>query len=187
MRNRLSYLIKLWESRIRFDSIIVLTGQRPLYKTIENSELLLNDPLHLVKFKQNWNFQGQLPSTETDMIKFIFNQTETPQAWNSIPLIFVDTPLQKAESGEIRRPNTQDTVNEWLKQNPQPTSILAISNQPVIGYQDAVLRRSFPPDFKIETVGDRDSKNRGISTILDSLARWIYNEVLLVEERDIKK
>ncbi|MBA3751383.1 hypothetical protein H0X06_01090 [Candidatus Dependentiae bacterium] len=188
VRNRLAYLIQLWESGIRFDTLIVLTGQRPLYPTIESLDLLLTDPLHLVQFKENWSFDGQVPSTETEMIKYIFNQTKTPKEWNVIPLIFVDTPLQKTETGEIRRPNTQDTIKEWLSlYNPHPHSILALSNQPVIGYQDAVLRRFFPLNFKIETIGDIDSKNRGISTILDSLARWIYNEVLLIEETALKK
>ena len=95
----------------------------------------------------------------------------------AIPIVFVDTPMQKTENNNLRRPNTRDTINEWLqKYNPHNGSILAISNQPFIGYQDAVLRNILPKGFSIETVGCENLENETTTIILDSLARWIYHE-----------
>jgi len=177
IRNRLSYLIRLWKDGIRFETIIVFTGKRPLDQNIDSLELLLHNTHATLPFKQDWQVNGQLPYTETEMIKFIFNQIKTPKAWNAIPIVFVDTPMQKTENGNVRRPNTQDTINEWLTvYHPEPGSILALSHQPFIGYQGAVLRKSLPVDFVIDTVGDIDFENEGTATILDALARWIYNE-----------
>jgi len=183
VRNRLAYMIALHNSGIRFDSIIVLGGKRPLDNKIESPELLLNNSSTALPSKQNWQFNGQLPTTETEMMKFVFDQTDTPAAWNTIPLIFVDAPMQPAENGSLRRPNTQDTVDEWLKEyHPKPGSVLSISNQSYIGYQDAVLRKALPKEFVVETVGKACSDTKQPTVILDSLARWIYNEHLMMQQ-----
>jgi hypothetical protein len=184
VRNRLAHLIALWDSGIHFDSIIILGGKRPLDNTIESSQALLNNTVTSLPFKQNWEFNGQLPTTETEMMKFVFDQTDTPATWKTIPLIFVDAPMQKTENGSLRRPNTQDTVDEWLKNNPKPGSILSISNQPYIGYQDAVLRKALPKEFTVETAGEACSDDKKPTVILDSLARWIYNEHHIILQRN---
>ena len=46
----------------------------------------------------------------------------------------------KIEAGEPRRANTQDTVEDWLKSNPHPTSTLIVSTQPFAPYQNQVVR-----------------------------------------------
>src|SRR5579872_5654372 len=38
MRNRLGYLISLWQNGIRFNSIIILASQRPLENSIDNAD-----------------------------------------------------------------------------------------------------------------------------------------------------
>lgn len=177
VRNRLAYLIKLWNSGIRFDCIIIFSGKRPLNSIIERSETLSDTNSTSLPFKQNWKFDGQLPNTETEMIKLVFDQFDIPMEWNIIPIIFVDTPMQVSQNGIPRRPNTQDTVEEWLKKyQPQEGSILAISNQPYIGYQDAVLRKLVSKNFAVETVGSACSDDITTTIILDSLVRWIYTE-----------
>jgi len=42
-RSRLQYLVKLWKKGVRFGSIVVLTGQRPLDPGLESLEELLNE------------------------------------------------------------------------------------------------------------------------------------------------
>ena len=54
-----------------------------------------------------------------------------------------------------------------------PGNILAISNQPYVGYQNAVLQNLLPNTFGIETVGKSASPNIKITTALDTLARWL--------------
>ncbi len=166
----------LWEKGIRFEKLVVLTGQRPLDKTLESSQLLLDTTHPTLHFKQGKQLNVKLPSTEIGMINYTFNHIKMPKTWEAIPFVYVDTPMQKTENGILRRPNTQDTINEWLtRYNPKPGSILALSNQPFVGYQDAVLRKYLPPNFVIDTVGDVDWEDEGVATILDSLTRWIYN------------
>ena len=77
----------------------------------------------------------------------------------------------------MRRPNTEDTVEEFLKLKPKPGSYLVISNQPFILRQHSVMKSLLPRGFKIETVGygvKSDSLN--ISLILDAFARLLYQE-----------
>jgi hypothetical protein len=177
IRNRLAYLITLWNNGVRFDSINILAGQRPLDKTIESLEILLDTTSTALSCKQSWQLNGALPTTETEMIKMIFDQADLPSEWNNIAINFVETPMQQTENDSQRRPNTHDTIVEWITlYNPQAGSILAISSQPFIGYQDAVLRNFLPKNFTVETVGYECSNDYKIPTILDSLARWIYNE-----------
>lgn len=186
VRNRLAFLIESWQKGTRFNSIVILAGARPLDKKIESDELLLDTIFTGLPAKQDWQFNGQFPTTETEMIRFVFDQTQLPQAWNKeVPIIFVDTPLQKTDDGSLRRPNTQDTIDQWLHDHkPAQGSILALSHQPYVGYQDVVLRRSLAKRFSIETVGKGFcGKDESIPNIFDSLARWIYNEYQMTQSR----
>lgn len=178
VRNRLYHLIQAWQMGIRFATIVVLTGKRLLDERIENANTMIHVPCATLSWKKNWHHVGQVPTTETEMIKLIFDQTETPKEWETMPISFVDTPTQHAEDGTVRRPNTLDTIAWWMTTDkPQPGSILAISNQPFVGYQNSVLRSVLSKNFLIDTVGDEiDANNRTVATILDSLARWIYVE-----------
>lgn len=185
VRTRLAYLLTLWNKGIRFGSLVILTGQRSLDKQIEGKELLLNNTMQL-PYKRNWHFNGQFPTTESEMIKFVFEQTDTPKEWQKLPCISINTPIQQMENGSFRRPNTEDTIIEWLrKYHPHSGAILAISNQPFIGYQNAVLQKNMP-HFTIETVGAAYSGNESIATIFDALARWIYNKNQIIHSQQAK-
>ncbi len=187
VRDRLSHLITLWDEGIHFNSLIILASERPLDTTLENQENLLNNNYQGLSSKKTWHFNGHFPTTESEMIKFVFEQAETPAAWNNIPHVFINTPLQKTNLNELRRPNTEDTIIHWLKEyNPQPGSILAISNQPFIGYQNAVLQKNIPQTFSIETVGSAYHSNESITSFFDTLARWIYNQNNIIQNQQAK-
>ena len=177
VRNRLAYLITLSNQGIRFGALVILTGQRQLDATLESHELLLHNTRDDLPSRQEFSFNGHFPETETEMITFILQQTDIPAVLHKIPHFLIDTPMQMGENGFLRRPNTQDTITQWLtKCNPHAGSILAVSNQPFVGYQNAVLRNNMPQGFTIETVGNAYENNESIATRLDALARWIYNE-----------
>ncbi|MBJ7449649.1 MAG: hypothetical protein JHC93_04740 [Parachlamydiales bacterium] len=72
------------------------------------------------------------------------------------------------------RANTKDTIMAWLETNPEPQSILALSNQPFVPYQHVALRQEISPDFKLETVGKSPPKSVPLSVYLDTVARWLY-------------
>lgn len=174
VRTRLWHLIALWNSGIRFGSIIILSGQRQLDPQRESYDILFNEQNGILLFKPNWQYDGKEPRTEIDMMKLVFDQSQVPAEWKSLPIIFIDTPMQQTAYGSWRRPNTQDTIETWLGNNPLHGSILLISNQPFIGYQNAVLQKFIPDNFVIETVGEAASPNIKISIVLDTLARWLY-------------
>jgi len=187
VRNRLAYLIALSNKGITFNSLVILTGQRLLDTTLESHELLLNDKIEGLPSQKTWYFDGKFPTTEPEMIKFVFEQTDIPSAWNKTRCFFVDAPMQTTENGSFRRPNTQDTITQWLKEcNPRPGSILALSNQPFVGYQNSVLRNTLPKTFTIETVGNAYANNESLATIFDTLARWIYNENQIAHNQQAK-
>lgn len=174
VRIRLAYAIALRNSGVRFNTIVLLGGQRPLDQTIENSAIVLDRNNPQLPIKKNWQLRGNLPITEIEMMRMIYDQTQLPPGMENINVVFVDTPMQIDAQGNRRRPNTGDTINEWLKTNPPPGSCIAISDQPHVGYQDAVLRSLLPKEFELETVGPEAAAQETIATLLDALARTIY-------------
>lgn len=187
VRNRLAYLIELYNRGIQCKCLIVLTGARQLDTILENRASLLHNNRQDLPSKQGLHYKGILPTTEPEMIKFVFQQTYIPNRLHNIPCVFIDTPPQISANGSSIRPNTQDTIAYWLKKcNPYPGSVLAISNQPFVGYQNAVLRNSMPKKFSIETVGNEYLDNQSVANILDSLARWIYNENNIIHTQQAK-
>jgi hypothetical protein len=159
VETRLNFLIKEWNRGVRFKRLIFLTGQRMLDPKIETF------PDHI--------------KTETDMISFLYRQKDLPEGMRKIPLEIIDAPAHKLENGKMRRPNTKDTLVEWLKQNPAPGKCLFISNQPYVGYQDAVCRLELPDDFIIETIGPEADPSCTFAQYLDNLARWLFQLRLL--------
>ncbi len=127
-----------------------------------------------VPCKKNWTL-SHLPTTETAMIHMVFEQSIVPDAWHDIPIIFIDTP-QKEERGTWVRPNTIDTIYHWLSTQPSPGLVLAISEQPSIGYQDTLLRRFLPASFTIETIGPALSASQNKPEILiGTIGWWLYH------------
>lgn len=133
----------LCETGVTFDRVILLTGERPLRET-EKSQLV--------------GLQ-----TETEMMEWAYRKSDIPK---DIPVIVIHVPMK-----EGIRPNTQDTVEAWAETNPVPGTYLAISNQPYVHYQDAVINRYGP--FPVETVGPAIHESASVDLILDTLAREI--------------
>lgn len=176
MKLRISYLLNLYNKGIRFKTMVFLVGERPRDINLETQDTFLVNTNDGLKIKENWNFKD-LPKTETEMAKLIFDQIDLPEEFkNNVKVIFVDTPMQPTKEGQLRRPNTGDTVIWWMKLEPKAGTCLVISNNPYVGYQDTVARTLLPKKFSIETVGSAASRNEKVSTYLDNAARWLYQE-----------
>jgi len=173
-KRRLNFLFQLWNDGIRFNTVVFLGGQRPLDPQLESPEILLDTATNSFPYKKAWELKTEMPQTEIDMMKFVFDQAELPQGFELVNLVFVDTPMQKTDSGQPRRPITVDTINKWLKTYPKPGSLLVISSQPHVGYQDTVARTVLPSHFSIETVGAAAGPGLKTAVYLDNLARWLY-------------
>ncbi len=177
VRCRLAYLLELWNQGIRFDKLIILAGQRPLDASLENESELLNVQTQPnLPTKQCWHLEGSLPTTEAQMMAMVLDQIELPADFNARIELQVTPMITKAD-GTVVRPTTGDTISTWLATQPMPGSIIAFSNQPFVGYQHSVLLTYLPGNFTVQTVGEQiDHNNLNVAVILDTLARWIYQE-----------
>jgi hypothetical protein len=136
----------LVSSGVTYDQIIFLTGARPL---------LDSEKKHLPDLK-----------TEAEMMRWVYENSPLSK---TIAAIWVDVPMKGTQ-----RPNTYDTVLAWLEMNPHPDSCLAISNQPYINYQEAVLKRYIP--FPLDVAGPAVLGTPTVALMLDTLGReWHYN------------
>lgn len=161
MQMRLDYLKQLWEDGVRFDEIVWLTGDRPLDKRVDD----LTDR----------------SSNESEAARVLWKETNLPEEMRNLPVIFIAVPM-KMENSALKRPNTEDTIIAWLKAAPEPCTALFVSNQPLCGYQFAVIKANLPSSFLFDLVGpgvDSTSLPAAAAITLDSLARWIYQEDLM--------
>jgi hypothetical protein len=166
MERRLDYLFSQWLNGVTFDQIVLLTGQRDLNPTLES-------------------FPEGLTS-ETEL--FVHLMENHPLKWVA-PYTVVDSPKSLQEDGSLRRPTTESTVCDWLLTKPRAGLCLAISSQPFVGYQEAVVRCFLPDGFEVEAIGPGtptwpkvalDIPNQNIplpiSIYLDNFAKWLYYE-----------
>ncbi len=177
MRERFAYALDLWKKGVVFTHLVFLVGERPL-DPVKESEAILYDAQNVyLPFRPDWKNQNVQPKTETDAAKLLFDQANLPKEFkDSVKVTFIDTPMQKLPDGTFRRPNTGDTVNLFKPMlEKTPGTILAISNQPYVGYQDAVTR-TLLAGYSVETVGAKAKGSLHIGVTLDNLARWIYQE-----------
>lgn len=154
MQARLDYLTQLWRQGVRFEEIVWLTGDRPL------------DP----------RVDGLLDrcSNESEAARIVWEEAELPEGMREISVVFVAVPMR----GTIR-PTTADTIYAWLETAPPPCSALFVSDQPFCGYQFAVVKSILPERFEFDLIGhgaDPSSHPAAAAIILDSIARWIYQE-----------
>lgn len=156
VKNRLVFLIHAWQQGLRFKKLIFLTGARPL--RIDEQEALQS------------KISSRSFATETDMMQAIYETMEMSDDFRKVPLVVVDAQAQQG----ARRPTTADTIKAWLTLQPEPGSIIAISSQPHLGYQQAVLKTFLPKSFSVETVGRAALETTRVSEYLDALARWLY-------------
>ncbi len=178
VRNRLAYLVSLWEKGIRFTTVVLLGSDRPLNSTVETDSVLKNMPQQGLPTDKKWQAPATMPKTESSMMRMLYEQVEMPDAMRKCPLIVVSSSQTTAADGTIRRATTADTIIDWLKMNMQPGTCLFISSQPYVGYQHAVVQTLLPQNFIPDTVGPhvKDPSKLDISIFLDTLARRIFQE-----------
>ncbi len=155
METRLAFLADLWKGGTRFGGIVWLTGERSL------------DP-------RGDGLIGRA-KTESEAARILWEEANLPEEMRSLPVFFIAVPMK--ENG--RRPNTADTIEAWLEEFPEPCTGLFISDQPFCGYQFAIIRSLVPDAYLFDVAGERvrstDHPAAG-AIVLDSIARWLYQE-----------
>ena len=149
VRQRLWFLKKAWDSGVRFSTLVFLAGDRPLDPITESEKALIDPASCPYPFREGWKWDGQLPTNETEMMRLVFDQMALPKEWSDMPLMVADAPKPSG----MKRPHTEHTLWAWLEMHPHPGNLLAISDQPFICRQDAVLKTLLPQDFEMETAG----------------------------------
>ncbi|NGX40088.1 MAG: hypothetical protein KR126chlam1_01428 [Chlamydiae bacterium] len=167
MQRRLDFLYKEWKRGVRFDQIVLLTGERDLDPTRE-------------KFPEGLK-------SETDLFLHLFDRHPLKKI---APYTLINSPKQIQKDGSLRRPTTASTMRDWLRSRPSLGDCLAISTQPFVGYQEAVVRAFLPKGFSVEGVGpgtdncyptaDLDLEVPPVpyplSIYLDNIAKWLVYE-----------
>lgn len=155
---RMDYAEELIKKGIRGD-IEILSSDRTLDPQEEPAEFFK------ASLTKDW-----IPTTENNMMNWL--------ASNIGSYGHVTAQNSMRPDGKEKRATTSDTIKRWASiQQPRPGSTcLVISNQPLITYQEAVVRTHLPATIAIEAVGPAMDENERICEILDSLARRIYQE-----------
>jgi hypothetical protein len=159
---RLLDLLKAWDKCVWWQEIIAFGSYRPLQPDKENFEnccLALGiDPAARISItnKDLWNKIN--PQTEIDMMNFLWQTAiynYVSPALDRVPVVFVGTPMKPPvkEGGPLVRPNTEDTINDWLRSNPTPGSMLVSSGAPYGMAQDEAFWSLLPQGHTIETFG----------------------------------
>jgi len=150
MEKRLEYLGDLWNRGVRFNQLVFLASDRPLSQ--KGDQTLPNE-----------NYKNEM-----EALVFLFKNSSLPCELKNLPLKTV------VATRDIGRANTADTVRAWLEINPTPGSALAISTQPHVKYQEAVLLSILPNTFSVETVGPGAPNSLNLAVALDACARTLY-------------
>lgn len=193
LRPRIKYLDKLWEMGIRANNIIVICSDRPL-SDVENPITILDPTKSTYLFRDDWKAPETLPTNQIEVSKLIWDQMITQEELRKKSVQFLTIPkIMDVKTGQlVRYANTQDTIEGWLNNNPHPGSILAISNNPYVGYQHAKLRNvlyKLNPQNVIEgsvgsihfeTVGFGSHSNLPLIIYLDTIARWLDTDLELL-------
>ncbi|MDO8577471.1 MAG: hypothetical protein Q7R55_01220 [Candidatus Wildermuthbacteria bacterium] len=114
-------------------------GKRPLQQDKENvpAAISLLGSYYYPAATQN------LGETELDMMRWLWMHYMLPPGLQDTRVVFVDAPMKPPPTpgGQSVRPNTEDTVREWLKSKPTSTDILLSSGAPYGMAQDEALWR----------------------------------------------
>ncbi len=171
MKVRLDWLAELWRKGIRFQRLIVLTGQRPLTSEVDHFPAILaklapsQDAVHP-------DIPTIHPMHETEAAKLLLYFYPYPKGMDQVPISVIDAP-RKWQGTRWERAHTGETVEAWLAHAPRPGSTLVISSQPSAPYQDAVFKNLLPASFTVETSAPPISPNIPLAVILDGTSNWL--------------
>ncbi len=190
MRFRLHYLNKLLcDGQIAVgpqSKIVFLSGDRDLFES-ESKEKLLDPSPYPVN--PNWVAPDQLPTNETELAPFIWNQMVLCKKIRDIDAVNIKAPRKT----NTKRATTIDTLVFFLDTfQTKNANVLVVSSNPYVLYQGLTAKTAFAnrnlPIDRIDVVGpahdyDDYSMVEKIGVALDSFARALYQYMKLQEAR----
>lgn len=172
--SRLQYLIDKWEEGVRFKSLVFL-GEKRAVDFEKEKKMLLNNSNNQIRTKAI----KKMPQIEIDMMKFIYENTEVPKEMRELKTVFIDGAMDILDC-DIVLPNIYNSILAWFyKEKPIAGSCLVVSSQPYVGYQESIVKEALNRNFEIEAIGDAAISDTKVSTYLETLAKWLYQEAVI--------
>jgi hypothetical protein len=175
---RLYDLISARKSGVIWRETIVLSGQRPLQTDKEGVYHCchaLNIDYAELEYLECWNAIS--PLTELDMMRFLWQVALKQTGLSFNPPTFIEAPMKPPlkPGGSPLRPNTEDTIHQWLNDtNPLPGSVLLSSGAPYGMAQDETFWKVLGPrGFTVETFG-RAAPHLPIEALMREVAGCVH-------------
>ena len=163
VKTRMEFLMKLANYGVTWDKIFLLGSTRDLNTGTDQDQKMAV-------------FLRRMSAAETEigMMQYLWSQINKPKFCSGIPVVSI----QSGQRADGTRANTETSLVEMAKniENSQGKSILFISNNPYICYQDAVAKKvlnSF--GVLVETVGEAMGSGESMENVLDTVARCLTN------------
>lgn len=153
---RLQDLVAAWESGVRWQETVILGGKRPLMDSETAESLLPFVSDGFLAEHDLMSFAHKNIGTEIDAMIWLWEKCVMPGELRDMPFRLTMTPMKPAASpgGKPIRPNTEDTIHEWLQADPQPGSVLISSGMPWGVAQRIAFQTILEPlGFTVETFG----------------------------------
>lgn len=158
-QKRLNYVAHLWQNGLRFDQLILLSGDRDLDPVIDKAEVEKGCKI------------------EAEAVRFIYDTTPLPAEMRDVPVLVSKAPKQNSPHGLIR-PSRAGTVRAWLELNPMPGNCLFITHQPYIHYDNTVAACLLDSSYPFMTAGPGTTPEKNsVALLLDTVARYLYQKL----------
>jgi hypothetical protein len=184
MRERLMFVDemarkgKLKYAPLNPPKVVFISGERPLFPD-ETREVLLNPAPY--KTRKSWTSPDQLPTCESELSEFIWNQLDLGEELRCLKPQFVNAEKKEGTS----RATTEDGAKKWLQGLEEAEEYCwVVSSNPYIEYQQYVMEwkaKQYLPhgQFIFEGIGQKASTDEHpldvtIGILLDNLARTLY-------------
>ncbi len=157
-QKRLLYVRSLWEKGLRYDQLIILTGERALDAQVDKSEIAVGC------------------KTEAEALQFVYENSLLPTDMRAIPYQLVVAPNKLTPSGVVR-PSRGDTVLQWLSTHPSPGDCMFVTHQPYVQLDQGAIANVLGPDYPFVTVGPgTDAAKNSIALLLDTVGRCLLQQ-----------
>lgn len=167
MTQRMTFVEELMEQGLHTHHIVLLAGERYVTVGVDGPE----ERLRQLARQKDLLDVNQL--TEAHLAQFAYDAS--PLSKRSLTVHLINTPKR-----DLPRPTTQTTILEliaWLKDHPEIKSMLFVSNQPHVHYQEAIIRSLLHQEkvqlaFEVIGPGVEDSTNT--KAMIEALGSYLW-------------
>lgn len=173
IKKRLALLLREWHRGVRFQHLVLLSGERPAAPDKESLEQLNAEVDGLVRCGQI----GMVPKHEAAIMDAILWTFEFPAEWKANHSLVC---APRVEGRPKPDPTGEETISYWLtRAKPEPGSVLMVYSQPGLSHMQRLVRRQLEPlGFPTEVIGYAPAGEVNVSMVLDSIAKAIYEDVM---------